>query len=106
MPGLIDKGALLNSWVHSHEEDTDEEMVFRPASFAFPPSRGRKAFELAPNGELRQSRPGPTDIPSPSVGSWILSGDDQPKLDLTAEGSTTTLRLTEVLPDKLVARKR
>jgi len=37
-------------WVHSHEEDSDEEMVFRPAAYEFPPSRGRRSFELKPDG--------------------------------------------------------
>src|ERR1041384_5695638 len=37
-------------WVHSHEEDTDTEMVLRPAGYKFPPSRGRSSFELKPDG--------------------------------------------------------
>ena len=54
---------LLQHWIHSHEEDTDTEMVFRPASFNFPPARGRKGFELSPDGTLIDYRIGPTDRP-------------------------------------------
>ena len=37
---------LQQEWVHSREEDTPTEMVFRPASYDFPPARGRKSFAL------------------------------------------------------------
>ena len=46
----IPAGILCQHWVHSHEEDTETEMVFRPASHPFPRSRGRRSFELRPDG--------------------------------------------------------
>jgi hypothetical protein len=51
---------LRPCWVHSHEEDSDEEMVFRPAAYEFPPSRGRRSFELKPDGILAEGGIGPT----------------------------------------------
>ncbi len=42
---VVDRSRLCQRWIHSHEEDTDTEMVYRPADFAFPPSRGRTGFE-------------------------------------------------------------
>jgi len=40
---VIKRAQVAGRWVHSHEEDTDDEMVFRAADsgYAFPPSRGR-----------------------------------------------------------------
>jgi hypothetical protein len=44
----IERAQVEGRWVHSHEEDTDDETVFRAADsgYAFPPSRGREALEL------------------------------------------------------------
>src|SRR3954470_5302976 len=48
-------------WVHSHEEDKGGQMIFRPATYRFPPSRGRTSFQLNADGTLLRNRPGPTD---------------------------------------------
>jgi len=66
---------LPGRWVHSHEEDTESEMVFRPATHPFPPSRGRTSFELRPDGTYVQTSPGPVDIPEESTGLWSLQGN-------------------------------
>ena len=74
---------LQRRWVHSHEEDTDDEMVFRPDDYPFPRSRGRTSFELRPDGTYLESSPGPVDLPVESTGSWSLDSD---RLVLGAEG--------------------
>jgi hypothetical protein len=72
----IDRTSLYQQWVHSHEEDTEMEMVFRPASFPFPRSRGRTAFTLKPDGGLIEIGIGPTDRRQGSRGTWKLEDDD------------------------------
>ena len=67
--------ALYGRWVHSHEEDSDDEVVFRPATHPFPPARGRTSFELRPDGTYVEWSPGPVDVPEQSGGSWSLHGD-------------------------------
>ena len=52
---------LYQHWVHSYEEDTESEMVYRPAAFAFPPSRGRTGFEFSPGGACTVIGIAPTD---------------------------------------------
>lgn len=47
---------IAQHWVHSHEEDTAAEMVFRPASFELPPRVGERA--LNSNLTRRTSKPG------------------------------------------------
>jgi hypothetical protein len=69
------RSALQRKWVHAHEEDTDEEMVFRPASHPLPPSRGRASFDLRPDGSYVERSPGPVDVPEESRGRWSLDGD-------------------------------
>ena len=75
----IDPDTLQGRWVHSHEEDTADEMVFRSADsgYAFPRSRGRQAFELRPDGSYVGSTPGPADKPEPSSGRWSLEGGNR-----------------------------
>jgi hypothetical protein len=104
MARKTDPNSLVRTWVHSHEEDTPGEMVFRPDSYPMPPSRGRNSFQLAPNGELRSSRPGPDDRGMSSYGTWSL---DQPgTLTLRpAAGGMTEMKIVSVNPDKLVIKK-
>jgi hypothetical protein len=95
---------LEGRWVHSHEEDTEGEMVFRPPTHPFPPSRGRMSFELRGDGTYLERSPGPVDVPEESSGSWSLDGD---RLVLGAEGDRSghAFRLAAVDEDRLVVRR-
>jgi|SRR5215203_313433 len=95
---------LRRRWVHSHEEDTDEEMVFRPAAFEFPPSRGRRSFELKSDGALLEGRIGPTDRPLETQGNWELQND---RLVLHRGPSETprVMRIASVEDDRLTVEK-
>ena len=70
------ESVLSQHWVHSHEEDTATEMVFRPAAYNFPRSRGRKSFELKPDGSLLEIGIAPTDRQQESHGTWVWHDDD------------------------------
>jgi hypothetical protein len=91
-------------WVHSREEDTDKEMVFRPAAFEFPPSRGRTSFELKPDGALLEGGIGPTDRPVETQGTWELEDD---RLLLRRDPSETprVMRIASVEDERLVVEK-
>jgi hypothetical protein len=97
--------ALLGRWVHSHEEDSEDETVFRPATHAFPPSRGRASFELRPDGSYVETSPGPVDVPEESSGRWSL---EDGRLVLEAEGGRPgqTWELTGAARDRLAMRRR
>ena len=97
----IDPERLQGRWVHSHEEDTDDEMVFRSAGsgYEFPRSRGRQAFELRPDGSYVGSAPGPADKPEPSEGSWSLEGGNRLELP------DRVLEITAAEGDVLKVRK-
>jgi len=94
--------ALLQHWVHSHEEDRGEEMVFRPASYAFPLSRGRRSLQFQPSGKLGHGGPGPDDRPTSSEGKWSLEGKS---LTIAGPGGKEEYQLASVTPEKLVLRK-
>jgi hypothetical protein len=95
---------LRRRWVHSHEEDTEGEMVFRPAAYEFPPSRGRRSFELKPDGTLAEGRIGPTDRPVEAQGTWELRDD---RLVLRRDPSETPrlMRIASVDDDRLIVEK-
>jgi hypothetical protein len=101
---VIDRERLEGRWVHSHEEDTDDEMVFRPADRPLPPSRGRTSLEFRPDGTYVESAPGPVDVPESSTGSWSLDGE---RLVLEAEGHgpSRELEITGAEDDRLTIRK-
>jgi hypothetical protein len=89
---------LAGHWIHSHEEDSDDEQVFRPASYPFPRSRGRQELELHPDGSYVERHPGPVDLPEETSGSWTLEGDR-----LTVGPETWTV--TDASPDRLRLRR-
>jgi hypothetical protein len=96
--------ALTGKWVHSHEEDTDTQQVFRPASHQFPPSRGRRGFELRPDGSLIEGGPGPTDRTTTASGSWTSDGREL-VFSSGPSGSPRRYHIESVAPNKLVLRK-
>lgn len=49
-------------------------MVFRPASFPFPLSRGRRSISLKKDGTLVEGGPGPTDRTRSTKGKWSVEG--------------------------------
>jgi hypothetical protein len=99
-----EKQLLKGRWVHSHEEDTDDEMVFRPADRPLPPARGRTSLEFLPDGTYVESAPGPVDVPESSTGSWSLEGD---RLLLESKGDQPNrkLEITGAEDDRLTIRK-
>jgi hypothetical protein len=102
----IDRNALRQHWVHSHEEDTETEKVYRPASFAFPRSRGRSAMALKPGGELVETGIGPTDRPQESRGSWKLEEDDTLSIYETGKKKPVrTMKIVSLDKDRLVVKK-
>jgi hypothetical protein len=81
VPQDRDAASLTGSWLHSHEEDEGDRVVFRPASYDFPPARGRNGFELSSDGDVRRSGPGPDDRTQEARGRWKLV-DGELQMDL------------------------
>lgn len=99
---MVERERLEGRWVHSHEEDTDDEMVFRSASsgYEFPRSRGREALELNADGSYAGTAPGPVDAPEATGGGeWTI--EDGNKLVL----GDRTLEITAAEGDVLRVRK-
>jgi hypothetical protein len=96
---------LQKRWLHSHEEDSDTEMVFRPASFKFPPSRGRAGFDLKPNQSFIDIGIAPTDGPRESSGTWKLQDNQLQLFTSSSSQASRTLQIVSADKDRLVVKK-
>lgn len=94
---------LTQAWLHSHEEDSDGTMVFRPESFPFPPSRGRTGFTLNQDGNASLTGPSPVDATESASGSWSMSKQDRLRIQ-SQSGETREFEVVELNPDKLVLK--
>lgn len=104
--GKISREALQRRWVHAHEEDTGEEMVFRPADHPLPPSRGRAAFELRADGSFTESGLGATDVPDEAAGTWVLENGESIVLGEGASGGVPrVMPIASCERDRLVVRR-
>jgi hypothetical protein len=101
----VDGSGLVGRWVHSHEEDTDGEVVYRPSTFAFPRSRGRAALELRADGTYSETAIGADDRAAPADGTWEVHGT---LIRLTPSAPDASVRTLDVLTtgaDRLTFRR-
>lgn len=96
---------VCGHWVHAHEEDTGEEMVFRPAGTDLPPARGRLAFELREDGTYAEAGYGAADVPEEAAGRWTLEGDTITLSEGAAQGVPRELEVVTAEADRLVVRR-
>ncbi len=102
----MDAEQVSGSWVHAHEEDTAEAMVFRPAGSDLPPSRGRRAFELRADGTFEERGLGAADVPDEDTGGWALEGSTITLSPGAAQGAPRTMEVVEADEHRLVLRRR
>jgi hypothetical protein len=98
------ENTLHGRWIHAHEEDTDDEMVFRRASHPLPPSRGRIRLELRSDGTFVERFPGPVDVPEEIGGRWSLE-DDRLVLRTEDDLSSHAWVIAKAEADRLVLKK-
>jgi hypothetical protein len=76
---------MLGHWIHSHEEDAQGVMVYRPANYSFPPSRGRMGFEFREGGELVYYGIGRADGSEQFSGSWVIEERNRVRINVDSE---------------------
>jgi hypothetical protein len=92
--------------VHAHEEDTEDEMVFRPEGTDLPPSRGRMAFELRADGTFVEAGLGAADVPEEATGSWVVEGDTITLSEGATQGVPREMQVVTADEERLVIQKR
>jgi hypothetical protein len=96
----VERDTLIGRWRHSHEEDSDDQLVFRRDDYDFPLSRGRRSLELRDDGSLVDTAVGAADVPQAGAGTWSLEDGN-----LVVRGpDTATYRVVAAEPDRLVLR--
>ncbi len=93
-------------WIHVREEDSDNEMVFRPAGTDLPPARGRMGLELRADGSFAETGLGASDVPEAATGRWALDGDLITLSEGASQGVPREMEVVSADESKLVIRKR
>jgi hypothetical protein len=79
------KKCILHHWIHSHEEDTNEVVVYRPMNYSFPPSRGRIGFEFMEDGMMIYHGIAYTDGSEQSSGHWDIQEQNRIRINVENE---------------------
>jgi hypothetical protein len=102
---MVARKLLQGSWRHSHEEDTEDAMVYRRAGFAFPPSRGRHGLDLRADGTGADQGIGPTDAKATTPVAWALDPDDTVTLTDASGKVLRRMRIASAGKSRLVVRR-
>ena len=97
---------MSGRWVHVREEDTEDEMVFRPAGTDLPPARGRMAFELRADGTFAETGLGAADVPEEASRQLGARGRHDHLSEGAAQGVPREMEVVTADEDRLVVRKR
>lgn len=96
---------LCQRWVHSHEEDSDTEQVYRPASFPFPPARGRTGLDLLPDKSCRRVGIAAADGSQVADGTWEFEDEETLRIRINCEDTSEVLTVASVDRNRLAIRK-
>ena len=94
---------LLREWLHSHEEDTLDLRIYRPADHPFPPSRGRTGFAFLANGALIVYGIAPADGVLESRGQWAFTPPNLIDIDHASEMTEPETLVVVSCSDDLLA---
>jgi hypothetical protein len=104
MPHTPDE--IVGSWLHSHEEDTATEFVYRRADYEFGPSRGRVGYEFRPDRTCTYVGIAPQDGQARKECTWMLRSGPPPEIVVSFPGGgLDVLGLVSVDRDRLVVRR-
>ena len=93
---------LPGRWMHSHEEDTADVVVYRPVSYTFPPARGRTGYEFLSDGKAVYFGIAATDGSSQTPGRWETEAPDKVRVTVEDEAiQPIVLQVLSCAPDKL-----
>ena len=96
---------LCRRWVRSRGEDSATELVYRPADFPLPPSRGRSGFEFKEDGTFKRIGIGATDISRVEAGTWRIDDAQPDQIHVEVAGEDKVFQIQDLAPDRLSIQK-
>ncbi|KAA9338394.1 hypothetical protein F0P96_06045 [Hymenobacter busanensis] len=97
---------LFRTWLHAHEEDQGDVLVYRPNTYSFKPSRGRTGFAFDPNGLFTQYDIAPTDGMEGRRGQWTAENDHTLRISLQDQHEPDyRLEIVSLTPELLQVRR-
>jgi len=105
MAQQVDTSLLCKRWVHSREEDTPTEVVYRPAGFPLPPSRGRSGLEFDADGSFKRIGIGATDVSNVKEGSWQIDDMNAGHVRVKMEGQPHVLKINDLKQDRMTVKR-
>ena len=105
MAGGIDTKLLCRHWIHSREEDTATEAVYRPSDFPLPPSRGRSGLEFRHDGTFKRIGIGATDISRVREGALKIASDDAGQVCVEVDGKPQLIIIQDLKPDRMTIKR-
>jgi hypothetical protein len=97
---------IVGVWLRSHEEEDGPVRVYRPASYPFPPARGREGLRFDADGGFGYLAPGPDDRPrddrprddrpGADDGTWRADSRDPALITARVSGQVIRLRVVEL----------
>jgi hypothetical protein len=91
--------------MHSHEEDVEGSLVFRPGDYDFPPARGRVGYAFRANHSCDYIGISPRDGSTRKSCSWRMSGGGHPELRIEyPDGRSDVFSVVSADRDRLVLR--
>ncbi len=102
----LNVATLQRTWLHAHEEDHGDTLVFRPNTYAFPPSRGRTGFRIEAGGELTQYDIAPTDGLEERRGTWRMEGNMFFATFPEKNSTDYSLRVLSLVPERMEAVRK
>lgn len=98
---------LFDRWLHAHEEDSNDIETYRSSSHSFPPSRGRKGFEIHEDGRFVELAISPGDGTLEHQGQWSQEEGTEPQLTVHLEdGTSYVLELVDIEQELLKVRRK
>jgi hypothetical protein len=96
---------LERTWLRSYEENEGDIEVYRPNTYAFPPSRGRTGFSFESSGLFTEIGIAPADGPAFYKGKWVALRNNLLLVDLD-EQQKPSYKLEVILLDNDVLKVR
>lgn len=106
MNSPLDSKALCQQWILSNEGDFGPNLVYRPVTFSFAPSRGRSGLEFREDGTFKRVAVGPTDVSTVTQGIWQLIDPQQGRIRVTIDNAAEDLTVHSLHSDRLEIAKQ